>query len=271
MSSLNTNITTSLIISTYNWPSALNLVLKSVFNQSIQPTEVIIADDGSATETKNIIDSFKEKSKTPIMHVWHEDNGFRLSEIRNKAILKSSFDYIIQIDGDTILNKHFIKDHLSSCKKGTFISASRVLLDSTKSKNILSQGFKNISPVSFGIKNRINAIRFPLISIFIKPNNTQIDKLIYKVRGCNMSFWRSDLIEINGYNENIKGWGREDSELALRLLKKGISLKKIKFSAIQYHLYHKEVPRDKISRNEFLLNKTLLESGFKTVNGIKKR
>ena len=102
-------ITSSLILATYNWKEALELVLMSVMRQSVKPFEVIIADDGSREDTKALIDEYRKKFDIPLIHVWHEDKGFRLSEIRNKAIKQARGNYIIQIDGDTILHKDFVK------------------------------------------------------------------------------------------------------------------------------------------------------------------
>ena len=104
----------SLIISTYNWPEALDLVLKSVLRQTTMPSKVIIADDGSKAETRLLVEEYKKIFSVPLIHVWQEDNGFRLATIRNKAISNSNFTYIIQIDGDVILNKNFIKDTRSA-------------------------------------------------------------------------------------------------------------------------------------------------------------
>src|SRR5687768_10761216 len=98
-----TTITTSLIISTYNWPEALNLCLMSIKSQTLLPDEIIIADDGSSGETKVLIENFQRSFEVPILHVWQPDQGFQLSRIRNKAIARATKEYIIQIDGDLIL------------------------------------------------------------------------------------------------------------------------------------------------------------------------
>lgn len=87
-------ISVSVIIPTYNWPEALNLCLQSVLVQSVLPNEIIIADDGSKQDTRDLIDNIRKKTSVPIIHVWQEDNGFRLAQIRNKAIVQSSKDYI---------------------------------------------------------------------------------------------------------------------------------------------------------------------------------
>ena len=79
----------SLLIATYNWPEALSLVLESVQNQFVLPNEIIIADDGSKDETRQLIENFKRKTTIELHHIWQEDKGFRLAEIRNKAIAKA--------------------------------------------------------------------------------------------------------------------------------------------------------------------------------------
>ena len=132
----------SLIISTYNWPASLELVLKSVSAQVYLPDEVIIADDGSGNDTKRLIDQLRPGFPVPLIHVWHEDEGFRKTIILNKAIYKSSADYIIQIDGDVILEKHFIGDHLASAEPATFLRGTRALLNETKTREVFQS--KNI-------------------------------------------------------------------------------------------------------------------------------
>lgn len=261
---------TSLIISTYNWPQALKLVLKSVKNQSELPDEVLIADDGSTEETRQLISDFQKNFPVPIVHIWHEDKGFRLSEIRNKAIQQAKYEYIIQIDGDVILHKDFVKDHKKFSQEKCFITGSRTLLMSEISQEILSSENIDIPIFSKGIKNRFNAFRFPLFNLFSKPQNAPIEKMTNRIRGCNMSFWRKDLLEINGYDEDFVGWGREDSDIVIRLIKKGCFRKKIKLVAIQYHIYHKENSKNNLEANHKLMERALADSSYWAKNGIEK-
>lgn len=264
-------MTVSIIIATYNWPKALSLVLDSIKNQTILPNEIIIADDGSTAETKQLIDDFKQQNNIILNHIWHKDDGFRLAEIRNKAIAATSSDYIIQIDGDVILHPKFIANHIKFAKKNTFISGSRVLLSDDTSQLAIENNKIFFSAFSKKIKNRFNALYIPFLNLFTNSKISPIEKLIFTVRGCNMSFWRKDLLDINGYDEQFKSWGREDSELALRLLNKGISLKKIKFAAIQFHLYHKEQDRSAIESNNLILKNNGRTADFYCVNGIIKK
>ena len=154
----------SLIISTYNWPKSLILVLKSIENQTIFPEEVVIADDGSTVETKEIIANFQKDSDLNIIHSWQEDKGFRVAKSRNKAIARSSGDYIVAIDGDTILHSRFIQDHINNAESGYFVQGSRALLTDNKTKQTIRNQSINLSFFSSGIKNRENSIHSSFLS-----------------------------------------------------------------------------------------------------------
>ncbi|WP_083257188.1 glycosyltransferase family 2 protein [Arcticibacter eurypsychrophilus] len=229
-------IKTSLIISTYNWPEALSLCLLSVTRQSFMPDEVIIADDGSTIDTKELIDRHREKFPVPLKHVWQKDEGFQLAKIRNKAIAIAQFEYIIQIDGDLSLHKHFIKDHIELSQKGSFITGSRVIMDKSLSENVLRRQ-RNLTNLFLpGIRNHTNMMRIKFLRDYLADRYKQHDNLY--LRGCNMAFWKSDLIKVNGYNEDFCGWGKEDNEIAVRLINSGIKKRAIKFGGIVFHMYH---------------------------------
>ena len=256
----------SLIISTYNWPDALNLVLKSLLVQSRKPDEVIIADDGSTLETKKLIDSYRKKISLPIYHLWQEDRGFRKAKILNKAIAKSTRKYIIQIDGDCIMHHHFIRDHLSLAKNNCFLYGSRVNIQESYLNILFKKEQINFSIISKGIKKRTRAIHIPLLSSFYKEK----PKFSKKYRGCNTSYFKNDALKINGYNENFEGWGREDSEFALRLINSGVNSRRLRYKGIVFHIYHYEKPKDKLQENNYIEKETITLKKIWCDNGINK-
>jgi glycosyltransferase involved in cell wall biosynthesis len=228
----------SLIITTYNWPEALSLVLSSLNEQTVLPDEVIIADDGSEDSTKIVIDNFKNSSSIPIIHSWQKDKGFRLSKSRNKAIAKAKSEYIIMIDGDMVMHKDFIKDHKRFAKKNTYLQGGRVLLQKDFSLKLLNKKqFNKPRLFSSDFKNKINSLRLPFLSFIISLRSSVS---LNRVRGCNFSIHREDIIRVNGFNEDFVSWGKEDSEFVSRLFHHGILRKDMKFSGLQYHLFHKE-------------------------------
>ena len=257
-------VRTSLIITTYNWKEALKLTLDSVVRQTVAPDEVIIADDGSSDDTKEIIEEYKKTCTIPIYHSWQEDKGFRLARSRNKAISISKHEYIIIVDGDIILHKKFIQDHIRLSEDGTYLQGSRVLLNASSSEKILEkQLFTRPHIFSRKFKNRVNYFYSPLLSkLFFKTKT----KSHSGVRGCNFSFFKKDIIRINGFNEDFNGWGREDSEFVERLFNSGIERRNLKFRAVQYHLFHNEGTAS--SKNDLILEKAIKEKLTWCENGI---
>ena len=267
---MNLNLTSSLIITTYNQKERLALVLDSVKELSYLPNEILIADDGSKEDTKELIQAYQKDFPVPLKHIWHEDKGFRLSEIRNLAIKNAKGEYIIIIDGDMILDKNFIKDHLSFAKEKTFLQGSRVLLDEKSSKDILS---KKDYKKAFSLSS-MKRLKF-LAKLLYK--NSKIDEEIFDkkelvkgVRGCNMSFFKKDCEDINGFNEDFIGWGREDSEFVARFLFNKGELRRLKFSAIAYHIYHKENSRTMLDANHKIYLECVKNKNTFCKNGLEK-
>lgn len=243
----------SLLISTYNWPEALKIVLQSVEGQTIKPNEILIADDGSTAETKNLIKSFSKKSEIKYMHFWQEDEGFRKAIILNRAIAGSSFNYIIQVDGDCILHKDFIKDHIALAQLNTYLYGSRVNIKQRFLPQLFRNEIKKFPFYAAGIKKRSRNLRIPSLAKLYVPSPIYSEKM----RGCNVSFWKKDVLAVNGYNENFKGWGREDSELVIRMMNNGVLGKRLKYAGIVYHIWHatKDI-------SSFLINDALQEEAI---------
>ncbi len=247
--------TVALLISTYNWPAALELVLASVLQQTRMPDEIVVADDGSGLETRILIEKYQSKFTVPLKHVWHEDKGFRKSLILNKSVKQIDAEYIIEIDGDIIVRPEFVADHLNAAQNGYFIQGSRTMIKEAKSKEILTTGQPKLSPFSSGITNRFNAFRVPLLSrfFFLLPSNP------FHIKGCNLAFWKNDFIKINGYYNGFEGWGAEDYEFGARLLHAGVKRKTLKMSAIAYHIFHPHNTRDNRVPNDKIYRKTLAD------------
>jgi glycosyltransferase involved in cell wall biosynthesis len=246
-------ISGSLVISTYQRPSALGLVLASTLAQTERPSEVVIADDGSGEETRAVVHSFAPRFaawEIPLLHVWQPDEGFRLAAARNRAIAASTGEYLMLVDGDCVLHRDFVRSHRAFARRGSFVQGTRVLLDQRATARMIETGATSLPLSARGVRNRLNAISAPLLSRLVPSGNDPLRG----VRGANMAFWRSDLLRVNGFNERFTGWGREDSELVVRLTNAGVRRRKLKFGGIVYHLWHSEQPRESVARNDALLD-----------------
>lgn len=260
----------ALLISTYNRPDALDLCLKSILNQVEMPHEILIADDGSDDRTRILIETYKKDSNLPIIHVWHEDNGFELAKIRNKAIAVSKSDYIIQIDGDLILHPYFIRDHIDFAKPNSFVRASRIYLDQKLTHQKLTDKDVSVNLFDKGVSNTASALRMPIMRTFFEYKYKIKGNELWEIHGCNMAYWRADAISINGYNEDFKGWGPEDKEFVARLLNVGLKKRFLKFGGIVFHLDHPINQKQNLQNNEYLLEKTKNSKSIYCTNGIDK-
>jgi glycosyltransferase involved in cell wall biosynthesis len=242
--------TSSLVVATYNWPEALSAVLATVRAQVVPPTELVIADDGSKQPTRRVIEDAARNLPCPVVHIWHPDDGFKLAQIRNKAVARARGAYVIQIDGDMLLHPAFVKDHLDAATPGYFVGGSRALLSADASTAVLAGGAPP-GPLGRGVRNRLNALRLAPLGGVLAPLVPARDPM--RVRGGNMAFWREDFVAVNGYNEAFVGWGREDTDLVLRLLKRGLRRRWFKLRGVAYHLHHREASRDALGRNDEIL------------------
>lgn len=231
------------IITTYNSPKWLEKVLWGYENQIHSDFEVIIADDGSGDETKVLIDRFKRDSHLNILHIWHEDDGFRKTVILNRAIQATESDYLLFTDGDCIPRHDTITVHKKFAKKGFFCSAGYYKLSMPVSELISKEDIqsgrafdyqwlvKNGQPKSSkGIKLTANSFQEKLLNKLTPTKATW--------NGANSSAYKSDVLSINGFDERFQ-YGGLDRELGERFANKGIKGIQIRYSTICLHLDHK--------------------------------
>jgi len=249
----------AVIVTTYNRTDALSLALEGYLSQNDKDFELIIADDGSTTETEKVITYYQKKNVIKIRHIWQEDKSFRAAAIRNRAIAATSADYVIFSDGDCVPLPDFVGQHKYLAEKNWFAAGSRILLSAAFTLNILQEqipvyNWRMSKWIMARIKKDINRLSpffsLPISSLLRKvaPNSWE------GVMTCNLAAWRTDLIKINGFDESYSGWGLEDSDLTIRLIRSNIYRKSARFLQPVLHLWHEETDRTKVSKNLLLLN-----------------
>jgi glycosyltransferase involved in cell wall biosynthesis len=238
-----------LIINTFEQPDYLGRVLGAMAAQSSAPDEVLLADDGSGEETRQVFRSWGAAQKLRIEHVWQSHEGFRRARILNQAIARSKSEYLVFLDGDTLPHPEFIADHLQLAQRGAFIQGHRALVKERAARWFGQGAFARDRQRAFwrgqleGLKH---AFRWP------RPLCRRRTDL-RGIRGCNLAIWRADLVQVNGYNEAFVGWGREDSELAVRLMNQGVKRLDVRGWALCYHLWHPPASRTGLPANDQLL------------------
>ena len=254
----------TVVITTYNRPRYLRKVIEGYLSQTRLPDEMLIADDGSLEETASMVEAIRDRSAVEIGHVWHEDDGFRAAGIRNMAMAGSKGDYLILADDDSVPDSRLVEDHLKQAEEGFFIQGHRVLLGAEVSENVSADDLSPLKMLKFAVRgqagNWFNSLRLPMPLI-------KLSRSMKGIRSCNISFYKKDIIAVNGFNEDFTGWGKEDSELAARLYKYGLKRKDVKFRACCYHLHHGRYSTDRLERNIALLKMAEKDNGYVCSNG----
>jgi glycosyltransferase involved in cell wall biosynthesis len=262
----------SVIVAVYNRADALAAVLRSLARQRDRNFEIVIADDGSGSEVRDVIAAWTPRLGVSIKHVWHEDRGYCLPEIRNKALRASAGRYIVWLDGDCITRPDFVAAHRALAELGCFVGGNRVLLSERLTRRILAE---NLEPETWSaatwlmLRLRGDANRVvPLFGLPLGPLRKLQAKRWEGVRGGNMAYFRADLERVDGFDASYVGWGPEDSDMVIRMIRSGIRRKDGRFATGVLHLWHKEADRSRLVANRAKLDELLKSDRVRALRGL---
>ncbi|HTI99652.1 MAG TPA: glycosyltransferase family 2 protein [Dongiaceae bacterium] len=251
----------SLIVSTYNAPLPLAKVFAGLARQSRRPHEILISDDGSGPPTRELIQQWTPQ--LGLRHIWHEDDGFRKTIILNKSLAATTGDYVVLLDGDCVPHRHFIRDHLAVAEPNFWVQGRRCFV---REPFVPDFAAGETSVLAWWLRGRVTgaakAVRlpFPLVQRNCKQRG---------IIGCNMGFWREDLLAVNGFDEDYTGWGiGEDSDLGTRLYHLGRPRKFVHNHAIIYHLDHPSLPKAHVPDSLKRLQQTIDSGKVRCERGV---
>lgn len=268
----------SVIVSTYNRTDALAAVLHGLSQQAgvaRDDWEIVVADDGSRPDTAEQVARLAGACDCPVLHVWHEDRGFRLSAIRNLSALAASGDWLVFLDGDCVPFPDFVQRQRQLAEAGWFVAGNRILLDEAYTRSICSAPADAArlarQPwwrwLALRAQRRCNVwapgLRLPLGAL--RKARAQSWRVL---KGCNIGVWRHDYLAVNGFDEAFSGWGREDSDFAIRLIRAGVRLKDGRFAVPVLHLWHRENDRSKLAENDDRLAALLASQRTRAQSGV---
>ncbi|HUF13414.1 MAG TPA: glycosyltransferase [Longimicrobiales bacterium] len=238
----------AVILSTYEWPHALELTLAGYARQTMPGFQLVIADDGSGADTRALIERCARETGIDVVHVWHEDRGFRKSEILNRAILATQRDYVVFSDGDTIPREDLVEVHVREAAPDRFLAGGYVKLPRITSEAITLNDVRSGRVFdlrwlrSHGYRPGRYALRFTRSRAWGRLLDFATS---HKVRwvGNNASTWRTHLIEANGFDMEM-GYGGQDAALGDRLENLGIRPRRIRYRTLALHLHHERPWRD---------------------------
>ncbi len=262
----------SIVVSTYNWPQALEIVLQSLERQTERGFEVVVADDGSREETAALIQRTQCRFPVPLKHAWQADQGFRAAAIRNRAFEITRGDYVVIIDGDCFVLPDFVATHRRLAEPGWFVSGKRSYLRPGITERILDHRpcLGLASRAAWFGRALLNQCTRPAEFIALgegafrkkQPAEWQ------KAQTCNLALWRSDFLRINGFDERYVGHGLEDSDFVLRLIRSGVRRKLGNNASLVLHLNHERRDRPPESKNAELFAALEAGTGFRAGVGL---
>ncbi|MFO1352857.1 MAG: glycosyltransferase family 2 protein, partial [Gammaproteobacteria bacterium] len=237
------------------------LVLRALAAQSRTDFEAVIADDGSTAETATLIGALRPNLPYALQHIWQEDRGFRAAMARNRAIAVARGDYLIFLDGDCIPQCDFVARHAHLAEPGYFVAGNRILLSERFTSEVVQRqlqlwSWRSPRWLASYLRGDINRL-LPLLRL---PDNTLRKRHNQQWQGAktsNLAMWRRDVLGINGFDESFQGWGHEDAELVVRLLRSGVQRKDGRCSVPVLHLWHTEQDRSFESANRHRLEQCL--------------
>ncbi len=264
----------SVILSTYNSPDWLEKCLWGYAAQSERDFEIAIADDGSGEETRTRIECLRRASGLNLVHVWHEDRGFRKCTILNRAILAARGDYLIFSDGDCIPRRDFVSVHARLARHGSFLSGGLFRLPLELSRRISKEDIlagRVVDPA--WLRGEGVSLRPKMLKLWAGPGwGEWLDRWTPTRptwNGHNASGWKEDLLAVGGFDERME-WGGEDREMGERLIHLGIRPVQIRHRAVCVHLDHSRgyVRQEALARNREIWRETLRARRVRTDYGI---
>ena len=264
----------SVIVSTYNQPHLLRRCLMALGQQSYQNYEVLVADDGSGDETRELIQRHTQDCEHPVRHIWHEDDGFRKTVILNRAVLAASGEYLIFIDGDCLAHPDFISEHARQARPGHYLNGSLIRLGKDFSDRITEtavsggQAFRPAWLMRQGRGLNRRYLRLALPYGLRQKLNRHTPTTLYWL-GSNSSCFKSDAVAVNGFDHRFT-YGFEDADFGYRLELSGVSPGTVRWTAVVLHLWHNRPwsNPEVLAANRKLADETLAQGRTRAVIGI---
>jgi glycosyltransferase involved in cell wall biosynthesis len=262
----------SIIVATYNRAPALDAVLRSLSGQTDRNFEIVVADDGSRPDTARVVADWAARLPVPVKHIWHEDTGFRLAEIRNRAIRASAGRLCIFLDGDCLARPNFVATHRRLAEPGWFVAGNRIQLSAQLTDELLARGppaeaWRFAALVRERLRGGVNRL-LPAFSLPLGPLRKLLRRGWRGAKACNLALTRADIERVDGFDSSYVGWGLEDSDFAVRLFNAGVRRKEGRFATGVLHLWHPPNDRSRLSNNEARLSEAIFTDRVRALRGL---
>jgi glycosyltransferase involved in cell wall biosynthesis len=264
-------VTISLVVATYEWPQALEAVLRSLADQSDPDFELVVADDGSGPATSQLVHACAEH--LPLSYVRQEDEGYRLARVRNLGALEATGDFLVFLDGDVVPRRQFVRVIREAAREGWFLAGKRLLLGRELTERALAAPLP-IQRWSLPHWALHHQHAHPLAALTPRdrrrPGRDGLPEFVPHADGYGflLGVSRADFERVNGYDARFAGWGGEDVDMAVRLHRAGLRCGWPGPQATLLHLWH-ETRTPSVRPNDRLLAETRSSQRVEAVDGLR--
>lgn len=266
----------SVIVTLYNRLEYARNIILSLLHQTLMIDELVFADDGSKDDVADVIKDLVDRCPFEIKVVYQEDIGFRLARSRNNGARVVTGDFLIFLDQDVIMPDDFI-EKIYNNRKVKRITFTRGFLTSEEEKNRIQEiinkkyDFNEIYKIIYTYQDNKNFRRVMYKDIFYSfLYKLKLRKRGAKIAGLMFALYKTDYLAINGFDENYRGWGKEDDDFCNRFFKYGGETYCVLLKECIIHMYHKVASSKSESPNEYYYQKRKQEiskNNFKSING----
>lgn len=215
----------TVVVPTYNRSALLKHTLDSLVRQRLDngdTFEVVVADDGSADDTAEVVAGYGDR--LDVRHVFQEDEGYRVAKARNAGIGHARSGVCVFVDSGVILRSGALAAHLAAHRQapGPTAVVGYVLCfnegneDGDEITAALDFTDPDASFAEFAAKGQWPDIREDYYERYGEDLDTLTAPWLMWWT-CNASASTALLREVGGYDEAYRSWGAEDVDLGYRL------------------------------------------------------
>jgi glycosyltransferase involved in cell wall biosynthesis len=263
----------AIVVSTYESAEPLHAVLWGLAEQSDPGFVLVVADDGSGSDTKAVVDRWRSRFGERLLHVWQPDEGFRLARVLNLGALAVDADYFAFMHGESIPRRNFVRAIRACIRPGWFVAGRRVDLSAALTARVLEQRLpvhrwgmldwlrvRHVaSPIAAPTRRDRRRVGVTGVPEFSPHNRTY---------GYLLGVGRRDFERVDGYDVRFVGWGEEDVDIATRLRRIGLRCGHAGPDGTLVHLWHEsEIPAER--PNWYLLQETEQSDRVEAIDGLR--
>ena len=232
----------SIIVSSYNQPNAMALVVETLVHQTQADLEVVFADDGSDADTLDLVKRFADRAPFPVTFTTQDDRGFRKSKALNNAIRRASGERLLFLDGDCLAPRDWARHHVEALDAGAGFSVGgliRMNLEQSRSltvEQVAEHRFESLITLP-------HRLQFLLTHLGQRVHIARHVMNRPKIRGGNFAATRQAILDVDGFDETYEGFGKEDSDIRNRFRASGCRPRSLWHSTWVFHCDHGLDPR----------------------------